>query len=106
MTAQHYFTPQATVDTIDPESMAYAEAKGCFSLPSQPLCEELVKCYFHFVHATLPIVDAEDFLSQYTQGYQNPSLLLLWSMFSVAANVSPTSLDHNAEVANGSMSSS
>ncbi|KAK4497772.1 hypothetical protein PRZ48_010425 [Zasmidium cellare] len=85
-TAQHYFIPQATVDTLDPESLSYAEAKGCFSLPSQALCEELVKCYFHFVHSTLPIVDAEDFLSQYTQGYQNPSLLLLWSMFSVAAN--------------------
>lgn len=73
---------------MDADAVAYAEAKGCYSLPSQQVCESLIYCYFHYVHTTLPVVDVTDFLEHYHErGFQNASLLLLWSIFSVAANV-------------------
>ena len=71
------------------EDMSYLEAKGCFSLPSEEVCEQLIQCYFHYVHPLLPLVDIEAFFQDYlgTSG-RTPKLLLLWSMFSVAISVS------------------
>jgi hypothetical protein len=66
--------------------------KGAFSAPSKELCDELICCYFHHVHPLLPIVDSQGFLEQYLKhGFQNVNLLLLWSMFLAAANVSTQS---------------
>ncbi|KAM3423468.1 hypothetical protein BST61_g898 [Cercospora zeina] len=86
-TAQHFLSLKGTASPLDPAALAFAEAQGCFSMPSHAICEDLVQSYFHYVHPTLPIMNIADFLEQYTGGsFEHTSLLLLWSMFSVAAN--------------------
>ena len=58
-------------------------------MPSNDLCDELICSYFRHVHPLLPVVDSQCFLEQYLKhGCQNVNLLLLWSMFLAAANVS------------------
>ena len=71
-----------------PEDLAALRAKGCFSLPPEPLRTCLLRGYFHHVHPFLPIVEANGFILQYeTGGARRVNLLLLWSMFFAAANV-------------------
>lgn len=85
--ANALFGHKSSMGIMEPEALAYAEAKGCFSMPSHAVCEDLVQCYFHYVHPICPIMDIADFLEQYQGGaLEGTSLLLLWSMFSVAAN--------------------
>nr|POE88265.1 cutinase transcription factor 1 beta [Quercus suber] len=56
-TTQHHPIPQALANSMDHEDLAYAEAKGCFSIPSHQICEDLITAYFHYVHPMLPIID-------------------------------------------------
>nr|POF17320.1 cutinase transcription factor 1 beta [Quercus suber] len=56
-TSQHYSIPQTSTSSMDHEDLAYAEAKGCFSIPPHQICEDLITAYFHFVHPMLPIID-------------------------------------------------
>ena len=85
--AHHLLRHKSSMSILESEALTYAEAKGCFSMPSHAVCEDLVQCYFHYVHPTCPIMNIADFLEQYTGGaFEDTSLLLLWSMFSVAAN--------------------
>ena len=72
-----------------PEALASLRTNGTFSLPEESVCKDLVRSYFHHFHCTFPIVDANLFLKAYILGGPGKiNLLLLWSMFSVAANVS------------------
>jgi hypothetical protein len=85
----HYLVPRASKKSKKLEDLAYLRIKGAFSAPSKELCDELICSYFRHVHPLLPIVDSHGFLEQYVEhGYQNVNLLLLWSMFLAAANVS------------------
>ncbi len=85
----HFLVPKAVINSQQPEDVAYLWAKGAFSIPSNNICEALFQSYFRFVHPLLPILDVDTFLSQYTNGgTKRISALLLWSMFSVAGNVS------------------
>jgi len=64
--------------------------------PENALRQELLRCYFHYVHPFLPLVDVYSFFHKYNQGVEHVSPLLLWSMFFAAANfVSPESLKRN-----------
>lgn len=74
-----------SMESLRPEEIQYLRFKGCFSLPSPVLREALVKAYFHHAHPFEPVLDPEDFLDKYSKGHL--SLLLLWSMFVVAASV-------------------
>lgn len=88
--SQHYGLPYmvATHD-LTPHDVAYLRSKGVFSVPSERICDSLLTAYFHHVHAILPVVDAAAVLTSYRNGGASAvNLLLLWSMFSVAANVS------------------
>lgn len=91
---QRHLNHESSTTSLGPDELTYAEAKGCFTIPNHAICDDLVQCYFHFVHPTLPIIPIADFLEQYTRGsFDETSLLLLWSLFSVAANyVSDTTL--------------
>ncbi|TGJ82414.1 hypothetical protein E0Z10_g6353 [Xylaria hypoxylon] len=72
---------------LDIVDMAYLRSKGVFSVPSEPVCEALLKAYFYHVHPILPVVDAAAVLTSFRNGGASAvNLLLLWSMFSVAAN--------------------
>ncbi|KAI0903083.1 fungal-specific transcription factor domain-containing protein [Ustulina deusta] len=85
---QHYGLPYmvATHD-LTPQDVAYLRSKGVFSVPSEPVCQALLKAYFYHIHPILPVVDAAEVLTSFRNGGASAvNLLLLWSMFSVAAN--------------------
>ncbi|KAK5630514.1 hypothetical protein RRF57_006229 [Xylaria bambusicola] len=85
---QHYGLPYmvATHD-LTSQDVAYLRSKGVFSVPSEPVCQALLKAYFYHIHPILPVVDAIEVLTSFRNGGASAiNLLLLWSMFSVAAN--------------------
>ena len=83
-----YLVPRVSTKNQRPEDLAYLQMKGCFSLPSQRVCEQLVRCYFQHVHPSLPIIKAAHFIDDFVNcRYQNTNLLVLWSMFLAATNV-------------------
>ncbi|KAE8378348.1 C6 transcription factor [Aspergillus bertholletiae] len=72
---------------LSTQDREYLQYKGVFTLPRSDTCDELLHAYFHHVHPIVPVVDATSVLSSYPSGEGNQcSLLLLWSMFSVATN--------------------
>ncbi|RYP64449.1 hypothetical protein DL769_006671 [Monosporascus sp. CRB-8-3] len=86
--SQHYGLPYmvATHD-LTPQDVAYLRSKGVFSVPSEPVCQALLTAYFYHIHPILPVVDAAALLTSFRNGGASAvNLLLLWSMFSVAAN--------------------
>ena len=88
---QHYGLPLFNRTSHDalPQDMAYLKSKGVFSIPSEAVCQALFRAYFYHVHPVLPVVDSAAVLSTFrNNGASAISLLLLWSMFSVATNVS------------------
>ena len=88
----HYLIPRA-IKSRRPEDVAYLQSKGVFSLPAENICEALLQSYFHHVHPFSPVVDAKTVLVHYVKnGPKKNNLLLLWSMFSVASNVSDNGL--------------
>jgi hypothetical protein len=71
-----------------PEDLEYLRMKGCFSLPAQAICQELVSRYFQLVHPFLPILNAARFLDDFVNRTDvNANLLVLWSVFFAAASV-------------------
>lgn len=71
------------------QDVAYLRSKGVFSVPDDNVCQALLKAYFIHIHPILPVVDAAAVLTSFRNGGASAvNLLLLWSMFSVAANVS------------------
>lgn len=89
VSSQHYGLPYmvATHDLL-PQDVAYLRFKGVFSVPSDSVCQALFTAYFYHVHPIMPVVDAAAVLTTYRNGGASAvNLLLLWSMFSVAANV-------------------
>lgn len=89
----------AATHQMMPQDVAYVRSKGVFSVPSEPVCEALLKAYFHHIHPILPVVDAVAVLTTFRNGGASAiNLLLLWSMFSVAASVSRTPPRDNASV--------
>lgn len=84
----HLLVPAKTEQALVSEDLAYLKCKGCFSLPAES--DALVEVYFQFVHPSFPILDGPTFLRDYANGGINRiNLLLLWSMFSVAAGYVP-----------------
>lgn len=72
-----------------PQDVAYLRSKGVFSVPTKAVCETLLEAYFHHIHPVLPVVDPVAVLTTFRNGGASAiNLLLLWSMFSVAASVS------------------
>jgi hypothetical protein len=87
--AKHYYLPRSNTVTMMAEDIAYLRSKGVFSLPSDVVCQDLLHAYFYHVHPIIPVVDAGAILGPYNEGGPTRiNLLLLWSMFSVASNVS------------------
>lgn len=56
-------------------------------LPPSSTCQELLRLYFHYVHAFLPVINAADFLKTYSADPSKTSPLLLWSVFFAAGSV-------------------
>lgn len=56
------------LDRISTNDVAYLKTKGCFNLPSRPVMDELLKCYFEFIHPHLPMLDEQEFWETYLAG--------------------------------------
>lgn len=84
----HFLVPKAIAACLGPEDLDYLRLKGVFSLPGPPVCDLIIRAYFHHVHPFFPIVDAKSFLDMYESPERvNLSVHLLWSMFLAASNV-------------------
>ena len=53
------------LDHISRDDAAYLKAKGCFSLPPKSVVDELLKCYFDYIHPHLPVLDEQEFWETY-----------------------------------------
>jgi hypothetical protein len=87
--ARPYLPARAPNTSHKPHEVEYMRHQGAFTLLPSDVCDALICCYFQHVHFFLPIIDAPSFLNEYiNNGPQNVNLLLFWSMFLAAANVS------------------
>ncbi|EHK42217.1 hypothetical protein TRIATDRAFT_229782 [Trichoderma atroviride IMI 206040] len=84
--ARHILISEVPISLSD-EDREYLRYKGVFTLPQKSTCNELLRAYFHHVHPIMPVVDASVLLKLHQTGKASEwNLLLLWSMFFVAAN--------------------
>lgn len=90
--ARHILISEVPISLSD-EDREYLRSKGVFTLPQKSTCNELLRAYFHHVHPIMPVVDASVLLKLHQTGKASEwNLLLLWSMFFVAANVGTCNL--------------
>ncbi|KAL6691455.1 fungal-specific transcription factor domain-containing protein [Trichoderma pleuroticola] len=83
---RHILISEASI-SLSAQDREYLQYKGVFTLPQKSTCNELLRAYFHHVHPMMPIVDATVLLKFHETGKASEwNLLLLWSMFFVAAN--------------------
>lgn len=88
-TSRHALLPVYERRPLPSDDLEYLEKKGAFKLPSSAACRSLIRTYFQFVHPFVPVVDICDFFQHYRDDEPaKTSLLLLWSMFFAASNVS------------------
>lgn len=93
---RHFLVPTEVEKALAPDDLAYLQGKGCFSLPTGS--RALISAYFRFVHASFPILDASAFCQDCADGrLDRINLLLLWSMFSVAASYVPGYATHSVK---------
>lgn len=65
--------------------------KGVFTLPGNEACSSLLRAYFNHVHPIMPVIEADVILTYHQAGRLHEyNILLLWSVFLVAVNVSPS----------------
>lgn len=84
--SNHYIIPRPPTKTAFGHDSGLREPL-LTSFPEEPVLQELLQCYFQYVHPFLPIVDANDFLST-IDSPQRRSPLLKWSMLFAGASVS------------------
>ncbi|KAH7012816.1 putative Zn(II)2Cys6 transcription factor [Ilyonectria destructans] len=83
----HFLLPNGIVSLLDPDDLEYLQRKGVFAFPEPQVRDDLVRTYFHYVHPFLPILDAQDFLSQHeSAALDKIGPHLLWSMYLAACN--------------------
>ncbi|KAI8658079.1 Zn(2)-C6 fungal-type domain-containing protein [Fusarium keratoplasticum] len=83
----HFLLPNGVVPSLVPEDLEYLQRKGAFALPEARIRDDLVRTYFRYVHPSLPIVDAQEFLTKYeSASLDKIGLHLLWSMYLAASN--------------------
>lgn len=81
--------PSKTSGSLSDQDREWLQYKGVFRLPQPNTCYELLRAYFHHVHPIMPVLDVRETLQSFPGGGPNQgNLLLIWSMFSVATNVS------------------
>ncbi|PCG91370.1 Transcription factor [Penicillium occitanis (nom. inval.)] len=83
---KHILLPYNIPASLSSQERAYLDYKGCFTLPQNEICLDLLRAYFYHVHPLIPVVDAEEILKFLDSNANEYNLLLLWAMFFVAAN--------------------
>lgn len=86
---RHLLVPSRAREYLAEEDREYLRIKGVFTLPGNDACSELLRCYISHVHPVMPIIEINHILDYYHAGrLQEYNILLLWSVFFVAVNVS------------------
>jgi hypothetical protein len=81
--------PEEKQVALTDDDKAFLRSKGVYSFLSDVTMECLVRAYFHHVHPIMPVLEADTLLEHYrTKRMHDYNLILLWSMCSIACNVS------------------
>ncbi|EHK20927.1 uncharacterized protein TRIVIDRAFT_192431 [Trichoderma virens Gv29-8] len=88
--SKHFLIPSHVSRSLPDEDRNYLRLKGVYTLPGKETCDSLLRAYFNHAHPILPIIEADVVLTYHQAGKLHEyNVLLLWSMFLVAVNVSP-----------------
>ena len=86
--SRHFFFPSEPLERLGDADQRYLEAKGVFSFPRKDTCNELLRAYFHHIHPTMPIIEADVILGYQSRGKLHEyNVLLLWCIFAIATDV-------------------
>lgn len=92
---KHFLIPSYRKD-IPEEDREFLRRKGVFTLPGKDACDSMVEAYLLHVHPILPVVEVDVLLQHHQSGQlQSYNLLILWSLFFAAVNVSLESTNWN-----------
>ncbi|KAK9446407.1 fungal-specific transcription factor domain-containing protein, partial [Limtongia smithiae] len=85
---------------LDPLDLEILCRFGSFALPPREICDTLVGNYFDRVHPIIPMLNKTQFLAQYSDPDDAPSLLLLQAVLMAGTRVSkiPHLLDENGSM--------
>ena len=99
----HYPLPEnvrgsrARLTELDNVEMDILHQRGAFLLPPRALCDELIEAYFRWVHPIVPVINRTQFMRQYKDAKNPPSLLLIQAILLAGSRVcnNPQLLDAN-----------
>lgn len=73
---------------LDPLELEILTRRDAFGLPAKNVCDALLDIFFNWVAPILPVVNRHDFMKQYHDPYDGPSILLLQAILMVASRFS------------------
>ncbi|ROT39459.1 cutinase transcription factor 1 alpha [Sodiomyces alkalinus F11] len=99
----HYPLPEsvrgsrARLTELDHVEIDILQQRGAFLLPPRSLCDELIDSYFKWVHPIVPVINRTQFMRQYRDPKNPPSLLLLQAILLAGSRVctNPQLMDAN-----------
>ncbi|KAL2755220.1 hypothetical protein ACRALDRAFT_1064923 [Sodiomyces alcalophilus JCM 7366] len=99
----HYPLPEsvrgsrARLTELDHVEIDILQQRGAFLLPPRSLCDELIGSYFKWVHPIVPVINRVQFMNQYRDPTNPPSLLLLQAILLAGSRVctNPQLMDAN-----------
>lgn len=88
----HYSLPtenggRSRLSEMEKEELDVLKIRGAFLLPSREVCDDIVECYFEKVHPIIPVINRAQFMRQYNDPINPPSLLLFQSLLLAGSRV-------------------
>ncbi|KAL8401287.1 hypothetical protein RB596_008192 [Gaeumannomyces avenae] len=92
---------RARLTELDNVEIDILHQRGAFLLPPRSLCDELIDSYFKWVHPIVPVINRTQFMRQYNDQKNPPSLLLLQAVLLAGSRVctNPKLMDANGSAA-------
>lgn len=86
---RHLLLPEAKQIVLTEDDKAFFRSKGVYSFLSDVAMDSLIRAYFHHVHPIMPVLEADNLLEHHrSKRLHEYNLILLWSLCSIACNVS------------------
>lgn len=97
---RHLLLPEAKQIALTEAEKAFLRSKGVYSFLSDTTMDCMIRAYFHHVHPIMPVLEADTLLGHYrSKRMHEYNLILLWSMCSIACNVSTLILSQSFNMA-------